>query len=196
MSTTHTYPWLILIITWCWQFPSLSINIPLFKSKLKLESRVIIVSVAMSPRNFGGKYSCGPHPQWRKCMCQFFSGKQSVSIELHQSGVIVWRQHRRSCGVVKGWISVAHCPFQWKWRVLQIRYISVLEQVGMSFNGIAYLMKVYAFVQVGVPSCSDDVTHRSCANFKCVVADVNSGIPIDFRAIKCVSVESGQPWPW
>ena len=51
------------------------------------------------------------------------------------------------------------------------------------FNGIAYLMKVYAFVQVGVPSCSDDLTHRSSANFKCEVADVNNGIPIDFRAI-------------
>ena len=54
-------------------------------------------------------------------------------------------------------------------------------------------MKVYAFVQAGVPSCSDNVTHRSCANCKCEVADVSNGIPIDFRAIKCVSVESGQP---
>ena len=63
----------------------------------------------------------------------------------------------------------------------------------MSFDGIAYLMKVYAFVQAGVPSCVDDVTHRSCANFKCEVADVNNGIPIAFRAVKCVSVESGQP---
>ena len=41
--------------------------------------------------------------------------------------------------------------------------------------------------------CSEDVTHRSCANFKCEVSDVKNGIPIDFRAIKCVSVESGQP---
>ena len=39
----------------------------------------------------------------------------------------------------------------------------------------------------------DDVTHRSCANFKCEVADLNNGIPIDFRAVKCVSVESDQP---
>ena len=42
-----------------------------------------------------------------------------------------------------------------------------------------------AFVQEGVPSC---------ANFKCEVAYVNSGIPIDFRGIKCVSVESDQPF--
>ena len=30
-----------------------------------------------------------------------------------------------------------------------------------------------AFVQAGVPSCPDAVTWRSCANFKCDVADVN-----------------------
>ena len=64
----------------------------------------------------------------------------------------------------------------------------------MSFNGIDRLLdEGLPFVQAGVPSSSDDVTHRSCANFKCEVADVNNGIPIDFRAIKCVSVESGQP---
>ena len=56
---------------------------------------------------------------------------------------LAWRQNPRSCGVFKSWISVAHCPFQRKWWVLHIRYISALEQVGMSFNGIAYLMKVY-----------------------------------------------------
>ena len=30
---------------------------------------------------------------------------QSVSIELHQSGVITWRQFCQSCGVIKNWIS-------------------------------------------------------------------------------------------
>ena len=37
------------------------------------------------------------------------------------------------------------------------------------------------------------MTHRSCANFKCEVSEVNHGIPIDFRDVKWVSVESGQP---
>ena len=85
-----------------------------------------------------------------------YCGNQSALIELHQSGVIAWRprQHRRSCGVFKSWISVTHCPFERKWRVLHIWYISVLEQVGMSFNGIAHLMKGLAFVQAGVPSCA------------------------------------------
>ena len=114
------------------------------------------VGVAMSPRNLGGKYRCHLHPRSRKFTRQFFFGKQIVLIELHQSGVIAWRpwQHRRSCGVFKCWIYVAHCTFQRKWRVLHMWYISVLEQVGMSFNGIAHLMKVSTFVQAGVPSCA------------------------------------------
>ena len=51
-----------------------------------------------------------------------------------------------------------------------------------------------AFVQVGVPSCPDDVTIRSCANFKCDVADVNKEIHTDFRGVKCVSGECYQPY--
>ena len=47
----------------------------------------------------------------------------------------------------------------------------------MTFNGITYL----AFV-------------RACANFKCEVADVNIWIPIDLRAVKCVSEEYNQPY--
>ena len=49
MSTTHTYPWLIPIITWCRQFLSVPTNILLIKSKLKLESRAIIVGDAPTP---------------------------------------------------------------------------------------------------------------------------------------------------
>ena len=49
----------------------------LIKSKLKLESRAIAVGVAMSPRNFGGKYRCRPHPRWRKCTRQFFVGSRA-----------------------------------------------------------------------------------------------------------------------
>ena len=46
-----------------------------------------------------------------------------------------------------------------------------------------------AFVQARVPSCPDDVTIRSCANFKCDVADVNKEIRTDFSGVKCVSGE-------
>ena len=92
MSTTHTYPWLIPIITWCWQFPSLSTNILLIKSKLKLESRAIVVGVAMSPRNLGGKYRCRPHPRWRKCTRQFLPGtracQSNCSHRLHGDNIV------------------------------------------------------------------------------------------------------------
>ena len=156
MSTTQTYPWLIPFITWCWPFPFVSTKILLIKSNLKLESRAIAVGVAMSPRNLGGKYRCRPHPRSRKFTRQFFCWRQSMLIELHQSGVIAWRlwQHRRSCGVLKSWISVAHCPFQRKWRVLHIWYISVLKQVGMSFDWDRPIDEGLAFVQAGVPSCA------------------------------------------
>ena len=42
--------------------------------------------------------------------------------------------------------------------------------------------------------CSDNVTHRSCANLKCEVADVNKRIRIDLRGINYVSGECDQPY--
>ena len=125
ITRAHPYPWLIPIITWCRPFLFVTTNILLIKSKLKLVSRAIAVGVAMSPRNLGGKYRCRSHPRPRTCTRQFFCGNQSMLIELHQSGAIAWRpwQHRRSCGVCKSWIYVAHCPFERKWRVLHMWYI-------------------------------------------------------------------------
>ena len=147
-----------------------------------------VVGVAMSPHNLGGKYRCRPPTPVSKVHAPvFFPGTRACQTNcIRVASSLAWLQHRRSCGVFKSWISVAHYPFQRKWRVLHIRYISVLEQVGMSFYGLP-------FVQAGVPSCSDDVTHRWCANFKCKVTDVNNRIPIDFGAIKCILSESGRP---
>ena len=87
-----------------------------------------------------------------------FAGDWACGIELRQTGVICfpWRQRSWSCGVFKSWISDAHCPFQWKWQVLHNYDISVLQQVGVFFNGIACMLKVSAFVQAGVPSCLND----------------------------------------
>ena len=95
MSTTHTYPWLITIITWCRPFPFVPTNILLIKSKLKLESRAIAVGVAMSPRNLGGKYRCRPPPLAANLHTTVFCRNQSVLIELYQSGVIwlIWVTH-------------------------------------------------------------------------------------------------------
>ena len=139
LAPTHTYLWLILIIKWCRPFPFVPTNILLIKSKLKLESRAIAVGVAMSPRNLGSKYRCRPHPRPRTYTRQFLREPERGDRTAPEC-VIAWRprQHRRSRGVFKSWISVAHCPFERKRRVLQIWLISVLEQVGMSFDGIAH----------------------------------------------------------
>ena len=106
--------------------------------------------------------SLSPPPPWlRKCTRQFFCGKQSVLIELHQSGVIAWRQRRRWCGVFKNWIPVAHCPFQRQWRVLH-NYDIRTWTGRYVFQWDRLLEQALVFVQVGVPSCSDDMTQRSC----------------------------------
>ena len=90
MSTTHTYPWLIPILTWRWQFPSLSTNFMFIKSKLKLESRAIAVGVAMSPRNLGGKYRCRPHPRWRKCTRHRLHGDDIVDHVVCLKAEFLW----------------------------------------------------------------------------------------------------------
>ena len=76
--------------------------------------------------------------------CFFFAGDWACEIELRQTIVICypWRQRSWSCGVFTSWISDAHSPFQWKWQVLRNYDISVLQQVGMFFDGIACFMKV------------------------------------------------------
>ena len=117
----HTYPWLIPIITWCRQFTSLSTNILLIKGKLKLESRTIAVGFAMSPRNLGGKYRC-----------------TRVASSLGDNVI-----DHVVC-LKAGFLS--HTVLSSGNDEFYTYDISVVEQVGMSFNGIAYLMKVLAFV--------------------------------------------------
>ena len=113
-------------------------------------------SVAMSPRYLGGKYHTRLHPRSWKCACQFFVGDWACEVELHQTGVICfpWRQRSWSCDVFQSWISDAHCPFQWKWQVIHNYDISVHQQVGMFFNGIACLMKI------GLYSSGSSLTSR------------------------------------
>ena len=115
-------------------------------------------------------------PPVAKMRVLVFVGDWACEIELRQTGVICfpWRQRSWSCGVFKSWISNAHCPFQWKWQVLHNYDISVLQQVGMFFDGIACLMKVWPLFKREFPRVP--MTWRSArasANFKCDVADVN-----------------------
>ena len=105
-----------------------------------------------------------------------FAGDWACEIELRQTGVIrfPWRRRSWSCGVFKSWIWDAHCPFQWKWQVLHNYDISVLHQVGLFFDGIACLMKVWPLFKREFPRVP--TTWRSArarANFKYDIADVN-----------------------
>ena len=84
-----------------------------------------------------------PPPVTKMRVPVFFAG--DCEIELRQTGVICYprRQRSWSCRVFTGWILDARCPFQWKWQVLHNYDISVLQQVGMFFDGIACLMNVW-----------------------------------------------------
>ena len=142
----------------------------LIKSNLKFEARATAVSVAMSPCYLGGRYRSRLHPRSQKC-----AGDWACEIYLRQTGVICfsWRQRSWSCDMFKSWISDAHCPFQSKWQVLHNYDISRASSCRFVFRWDRLLDEGLAFVQAGVPSCPDDVTLRSCANFKCGVADLN-----------------------
>ena len=75
---------------------------------------------------------------------------------------------------VRSWISDAHCPFQCKWQVLHNYDISVLQQVGMFFEGVVCLMKVWPLSKREFPRVP--MTWRSArarVNFKCDVANAN-----------------------
>ena len=148
---------------------STATHILLIKRNLKFESRATAVSIAMSP-----SITVAP-PRSRKCACQFLQETERVKSNCARTGVICfpWRHRSWSCGVFKSWISDAHCPFQWKWQVLRDYDISVLQQVGMFFRWDILLDEILAFVQAGASACPDDVTFRSCTNFKCDIADVN-----------------------
>ena len=174
-NNTHTQSCLILIITWCHHL-STATNFLLMKSNLKFESRATAVSVAMSPRYRGGNYRSRLHPRSRKWACHILRETLKWEIELRQTGVICypWRQRSWSCGVFTSRISDAHCAFQWIWQVLHNYDISVLQHVGMFFDRIACLMKVWPLFKREFPRVP--MTWRSArarANFKCDVADVN-----------------------
>ena len=95
-----------------------------------------------------------PSTPWsRKCACQFFAEDWACEIELHQTGVICFplRQRSWSCGVFKSWISDANCSSQWKWQGVHHYDTSVLQQIGMFFNGIAFLVEVWPMTKREFP---------------------------------------------
>ena len=61
-----------LSIRWYKEFCSLATNILLIKSKLTLESWVLVVRIAMSPRNIDGQLSSRPQRRSGKCTTIMF----------------------------------------------------------------------------------------------------------------------------
>ena len=139
--TIHTQSCLIPIITWCHHF-STATNILFIESNLIESNHSLRCHVTTLSR---WQVSESPPPPVAKMRVLVFAGDWACEIELRQTAVICfpWRQRSWSCGVFKSWISDAHFPFQWKWQVLHNYDISVLQQVGMFFDGTAWLMKVW-----------------------------------------------------
>ena len=154
----------------CWYHPR--------ECETKFESRAIGVGVAMS-------LSLPPPPSL-KCTRQFLREAERVNRTPPE-----WR-HRLAttssimCGVFKA-------EFLW-------------HTVLSNENGEFYTYDIYPYLNrsicllMGSSSSWKLLFKRefprvlmTCANFKCEVADVNNGIPINFRAVKYVPVESGQP---
>ena len=167
-------PWLIPIITWYQQIWLLTINILLTKCKSKFESRAIPVRVAMLPRNFEDKYHSRPHPLLMKCEARAISRDPVLmrAIELRLYARLVsspwWRRRLDQAVLFKSFISVTHCPSQRNWWIVQINGIPMPEQVGIFFRGFARLIRVsHCSSGSSLVRDRDDVTHRSCANFKC-----------------------------
>ena len=147
-----------------------------------LKGSNMIVCVLLVSNSLGCCLAAGrsptesPPPPAAKMRVLDFAGDGACEIELRQTGVISfpWRQRSWSCGVFKSWIVYARCPFQWKWQVLHNYDISVLQQLGMFFDGIACLMKVWPFLSgSSLVSRWHDAPLVNARIFKCDVADVN-----------------------
>ena len=163
--TIHTQSCLIPIITRCHHFyhsNQYSAHEKQFKVWIESNRSLCCHVTTLS----WWQVSQSPPPPVTKMRVPVFAGDWACEIELRQTGVICypWRQRSWSCGVFTSWILDARCPFQWKWQVLHNYDISVLQQVGMFFDGIACLMKVWPLFNREFPreSCPDDVTLRSC----------------------------------
>ena len=157
----------------------------------------------MLPRNFEDKYHSRPYPLLMKCEARAISRDLVLmrAIELRLYARLVssawWRRRLDHAVLFKSFISVTHCPSQPNWWIVQIYGIPMPEQVGIFFRGFARLMRVsHCSSGSSLVRDRDDVTHRSCANFKCEVSHVNKQLPVDFMGVKCVSVECDQPRRW
>ena len=192
----HTQSCLIPIITWCHHFfhnNQYYAHEKQFKVWMESNRNFRCHVTTLSWR----QVSQSPPPPVTKMRMPVFCGRLGVWNQTAPDRVICypWRQRSWSCGVFTSWIPYAHCPFQWKWQFLHNYDISVLQQVGMFFDGIACLMKIWPLFKREFSRVP--MTWRSArarVNFKCDAADVDKQIRTDFRGVKCVSGECHQPY--
>ena len=160
--TIHTQSCLIPIITWCHHcFRSNQYSAHYKQFKVWIESnRSLRCHVTTLSR---WQVLESPPPPVAKMRVLVFAGDWACEIELRQTSVICfpWRQRSWSCGVLKSWISDATALSNESGNFYTNMIYPCFSR-SVCFLWDRLLDEGLAFVQVGVPSCPDDVTLRSC----------------------------------
>ena len=119
------------------------------------------ISIWWSHHVLEGSAAIAPTNMSRSSACHFFAS--------------TWRQRPPITHCVQKLNFVANCPFERQWQVPHNFEVFVIEHVGMfSIRSPSWWSFVLGLNRSSlVPS---DVTHHSCANFKCVVTDVSKEI--------------------
>ena len=128
------------------------------------------------------KYFSATTPIQKECFGQAQESHQRETINRTASRLAssTWRQRRRSCGVFKSRITIAHCPlYNNKWRDLHNYDISVIKEFGMAVDWIAHFMMV--LFKRGFPRVL--ITWRTVPVW---ISNVKSLIPTDLKAVKRV----------
>ena len=138
----------------------------------------------MSPHNLGGKYRCRRHPCSRKCTPQFFCGKQNELIELHPA---------RAASLL-GDNVVDH--------VVCLKAQFLWHAVLSNANGEFYTYDIYPYLNRSVCLLT---SRRWIAYLMKFSFCLSGSSPVcwwrdaplvrisNVRAVRCVSMEAGQP---
>ena len=127
-----------------------------------------------------------------------FAGDWACEIELRHTGVICipWRQRSWSCGVIKSWISDAHCPCQWIYEYGKF-YTTMIY---MCFSrSVCFSMGSPAWWRFTLSSSGSTLVSRwrdaplvrefQMWRSRCKQIDLHW-----FQGVKCVSVECARPY--
>ena len=127
---------------------------------------------------------------------QYSVYQKQIKVKKAQSALRLWGQTGVICLAITlhhaFFISVAYCPLERKYKVPLNYDIYPFLTRSVCFSMRSPTWWSLGFCSSGNSLVFSDVTHQSCSNFKWENADINKEIPIDFRAVKCLSVEYGQ----